>query len=196
MCWTSATTMRRASWKTVSSFQVGLSALKELAIRLCSLAHNVCITVSWGCSVHLESPKQNNDLTAIRSENCFWQRSLPQTKQALFVQVDEMGSSWRLFTVSFVIFKRPPVNWRKVDMTELVEPYTVDASNQCVLEFICRNISMNISIQLPSRLIIYLISVSKTTIQSGSRDWSYKVHTISYKDGLVEKLVIRRNRYG
>ena len=48
--------MRRASWKMDSSLHVGLSELNLEAMRLCSLAHRVCITVNWGCSVHLESP--------------------------------------------------------------------------------------------------------------------------------------------
>ena len=135
ICWISAMTIRRASWKIVSSFHVGLSALKELAIRLCSLAHKVCITVSCGCSVHLESPILKLIINH-QPNKLFFKRSLPQTKQALLVQVDEMGNSWRLLTVSLVIFNRPPVNWRKLDIIELVEPYTVDASNQWVFEFI------------------------------------------------------------
>ena len=42
----------------VSSFHFLLREAKALAMRLCSRAHKVCITASWGCSVTRGSPSK------------------------------------------------------------------------------------------------------------------------------------------
>ena len=56
MCWYSAITILLASWYNFSSVQLGYCWLNNLAILLCSLIHNVCITVKPWCSFALMSP--------------------------------------------------------------------------------------------------------------------------------------------
>ena len=56
MCWYSAITILLASWYNFSSVQLGYCLFNSLAILLCSLIHNVCITVKPWCSLALMSP--------------------------------------------------------------------------------------------------------------------------------------------
>lgn len=56
MCWSSAPTIFRASWYKRSSSQWEFKRDNWDTIRLCSRIHNVCMTVSWGCSLQRPSP--------------------------------------------------------------------------------------------------------------------------------------------
>lgn len=126
ICCISAMTIRLASSKRIVSFHVGLTPANTWATRLCSRTQIVCITISCGCSVALESPRQT---LRQQCENKLNQKSIDSIFTS--VKTSTSGARWRnrqqiaagrCTDGIFGCLQSPPVKFRTNAAVVVVDP--------------------------------------------------------------------------